>query len=119
VIFKSIFSSIVVSALFAAAASAKPVCGNASHYGHGDGYHGRIAADGSRFNAYGLSTAHRWLPFGTKLRVTNQGNGKSVVVRVTDKGPFIPGRILDLSYGAFKAIASPSQGVVKVCFEQI
>jgi len=119
VIFKSIFSSIVVSALFAAAASAKPVCGNASHYGIGDSYHGRIAADGSRFNAYGLTTAHRWMPFGSKLRVTNPSNGKSVVVRVVDRGPFIPGRVLDLSYGAFKAIASPRQGVVRVCFEQI
>ena len=108
-----------MSALFAAAASAKPVCGNASHYGHGDGYHGRIAADGSRFNAYGLSTAHRWLPFGTKLRVVNVNNGKSVVVRVTDRGLFIPGRMLDFSYGAFKAIASPNQGVVRVCFERI
>lgn len=118
-IFKSIFSSIVVSALFAAAASGKPVCGNASHYGHGDGYHGRIAADGSRFNAYGLSTAHRWLPFGTRLRVVNPSNAKSVVVRVTDRGPFIPGRSLDLSYGAFKAIASPGKGVVRVCYTEI
>jgi len=108
-----------VSALFAAAASAKPVCGNASHYGHGDNFHGRIAADGSRFNAYGLSTAHRWLPFGTKLRVVNVNNGKSVVVRVTDKGPFVPGRVLDLSYGAFRTIASPEQGVARVCFERI
>lgn len=118
-IIKSIFSSIVLSAVFAGAASGKPVCGNASHYGHGDIYHGRIAADGSRFNAYGLSTAHRWLPFGTKLRVVNPSNGKSVVVPVTDRGPFIPGRSLDLSYGAFKAIANPDQGVVRVCYREV
>lgn len=118
-IIKSIFSSIVLSAVFAGAASGKPVCGNASHYGHGDIYHGRIAADGSRFNAYGLSTAHRWLPFGTKLRVVNPSNGKSVVVPVTDRGPFIPGRSLDLSYGAFKAIANPDQGVVRVCYTEV
>jgi len=91
----------------------------ASHYGIGDGYHGRIAADGSRFDAYGLTTAHRWMPFGSKLRVTNPSNGKSVVVRVTDRGPFVPERVLDLSYGAFRTIADPGQGVVKACFERV
>jgi len=118
-IFKAIVSSSIVSVLFAAAACAKPVCGMASHYGIGDGYHGRIAADGSRFDAYGLTTAHRWMPFGAKLRVTNPSNGKSVVVRVTDRGPFVPGRALDLSYGAFRTIADPGQGVMRVCFERI
>lgn len=90
-------------------------CGVASHYGRGDGYHGRRAADGSRFNAYGLSTASRRLPFGTILHVTNASNGKTVVVKVTDRGPFAGRRVLDLSYGAFAAIASPRQGIVKVC----
>ena len=118
-IFKAIVSSSIVSVLFAAAACAKPVCGMASHYGIGDGYHNRIAADGSRFNAYGLTTAHRWMPFGTKLRVTNPNNGRSVVVRVTDRGPFVPGRVLDLSYGAFRAIADPGNGVARVCFERV
>ena len=119
-IFKSIFSSIVVSALFAAAASAKPVCGNASFYGgHGDPYAWGTMANGQAMNPAAMITAHKTLPFGTKLRVVNVNNGRSVVVRVTDRGPFIPGRVLDLSYGAFKAIASPRQGVVKVCFEQI
>jgi rare lipoprotein A len=56
------------------------------------------------------------LPFGTKLKVTNQANGKSVVVRVNDRGPFVGGRDLDLSYGAFVAIASPGQGVANVCY---
>ena len=118
-IIKAIISSSIVSALFAAAACAKPVCGMASHYGVGDGYHGRTAADGSRFNAYGLTTAHRWMPFGSKLRVTNPSNGRSVVVRVTDRGPFVPDRVLDLSYGAFGTIADPGQGVAKVCFGRI
>ena len=118
-IFKAIISSSIVSVLFAAAACAKPTCGMASHYGVGDSYHGRIAADGSRFDAYGLTTAHRWMPFGTKLRVTNPSNGRSVVVRVTDRGPFVPGRVLDLSYGAFRTIADPRQGVARVCFERI
>jgi len=118
-IIKAIISSSIVSALFAAAACAKPVCGMASHYGVGDGYHNRTAADGSRFNAYGLTTAHRWAPFGSKFRVTNPRNGRSVVVRVTDRGSFVPGRVLDLSYGAFGTIADPGQGVASICFERI
>jgi rare lipoprotein A len=118
-IIKAFFHSAIASVLFAAAACAKPACGMASHYGIGDGYHGRIAADGFRFDAYGLTTAHRWQPFGNKLRVTNPSNGRSVVVRVTDRGPFVPGRVLDLSYGAFRTIADPGQGVARVCFERI
>jgi len=91
-------------------------CSLASHYGIGDGYHGRTTANGERYNAYGHSTAHRSLPFGTRLKVTNQMNGKSVVVRVNDRGPFVGGRSLDLSYGAFTEIASPGSGVARVCY---
>ena len=91
-------------------------CSLASHYGIGDGYHGRTTANGERYNAYGHSTAHRSLPFGTRLRVTNQTNGKSVIVRVNDRGPFVAGRSLDLSYGEFTKIASPGSGVARVCY---
>ena len=66
-------------------AKAASGCSLASHYGIGDGYHGQIAANGERFNAYSNSVAHKWLPFGTRLRVTNQSNGKSVIVRVNDR----------------------------------
>jgi rare lipoprotein A len=94
-------------------------CSLASHYGIGDGYHGQTTANGERFNAYGNSVAHKWLPFGTRLRVTNQRTGKSVIVRVNDRGPYIAGRDLDLSYGAFSTIASPSQGVARICYSQV
>jgi rare lipoprotein A len=94
-------------------------CSLASHYGIGDGYHGQTTANGERFNAYGNSVAHKWLPFGTRLRVTNQRTGKSVIVRVNDRGPYIAGRDLDLSYGAFSTIASPSQGVATICYSQV
>ena len=100
-------------------AKAASGCSLASHYGVGDSYHGQITANGERYNAYGKSVAHRWLPFGTRLRVTNQSNGRSVVVRVTDRGPFIASRDLDLSYGAFASIASPSNGVARVCYRVI
>jgi rare lipoprotein A len=100
-------------------AQAASGCTLASHYGVGDGYHGLTTANGERYNAYGLSTAHRTLPFGTRLRVTNPSNGKSVVVRVNDRGPFVGGRDLDLSYGAFSSIASPGQGVTRVCYSRV
>jgi rare lipoprotein A len=100
-------------------AKAASGCSLASHYGVGDGYHGLTTANGERYNAYGHSTAHRSLPFGTRLRVTNQSNGKSVIVRVNDRGPFVVGRSLDLSYGAFTKIASPGSGVVRVCYSRM
>ena len=100
-------------------AKAASGCSLASHYGVGDGYHGQIAANGEIYNAYGLSAAHRSLPFGTKLKVTNQDNGRSVIVRINDRGPYIAGRSLDLSYGAFGKIASPGQGVANVCYTRV
>ncbi|CAF34223.1 hypothetical protein S-PM2d158 [Synechococcus phage S-PM2] len=97
-------------------AKAASGCSLASHYGIGDGYHGQRTANGERYNAYGKSVAHRYLPFGTRLRVTNQRTGKSVIVRVNDRGPYVYDRDLDLSYGAFSTIAPPSQGVARVCY---
>jgi rare lipoprotein A len=94
-------------------------CGYSSHYGLGDNYHGQRAANGSRFNAYGMTAAHPWLPFGTKLLVKNRNNGKSVVVTVTDRGPYYGGRILDMSYGSFARIASPSQGEASICISRL
>jgi rare lipoprotein A len=116
---KTIFSlGAAVLALFPALpVSASPQrCTTASFYGHGDIYHGRRTASGERFNGYGLSTAHRTLPFGTKLKVTNPKTKRSVIVRTTDRGPFVAGRDLDLSYGAFIKIARASQGIARVCY---
>ena len=100
-------------------AEAASGCSMASHYGVGDGYHGQTTANGERYNAYGRSVAHRWLPFGTRLKVTNQSNGRTVIVRVNDRGPYVGGRDLDLSYGAFSTIAHPGQGVAKVCYTRV
>src|SRR5918995_7022236 len=72
--------------------------GTASWYG--PGFHGRTTANGERYNMYELTAAHRSLPFGTKVRVTNRMNGKSVVVRINDRGPYGGGRVIDLSRGA-------------------
>ncbi len=75
---------------------------------------GYKTANGETFDPNLLTAAHRTLPFGTKLRVTNEKTGKSVVVRVNDRGPFIPGRELDLSYSAAESLGMIEQGVSKV-----
>jgi rare lipoprotein A len=116
-LFKLLSASLLsVFAFLPSPALARSGCGYASHYGHGDSFHGRTAADGSRFNAYGLTLASRSIPFGVKVRITNPATGKSVIAKSTDRGPFVPGRVLDLSYGTFAAIANPSKGVTKVCY---
>jgi len=112
-------ASLALGAFAPVAVEAASSCAHASFYGLGDGFHGLRAADGSRFDAHGLTTAHKTLPFGTRLRVTNPANNRSVTVTVTDRGPFIAGRSLDLSYGAFSRIASPGQGVARVCFAKV
>jgi rare lipoprotein A len=94
-------------------------CGVASWYGLGDGFAGKRTASGQRFDPYAMTTAHRSLPFGTRIRVTNQSNGKSVLVTGTDRGPYVAGRILDLSYGAFARIAHPDQGTARVCYSRV
>lgn len=89
--------------------------GMASWYG--PGFHGNLSASGERFNQYELTAAHRSLPLGTRVRVTNLNNGRSVVVRINDRGPFIGGRIIDLSMGAASEIGMMSSGVAPVQVE--
>ncbi len=89
--------------------------GKASFYGY-DGS-GNRTATGERFNPEGMTAAHRNLPFGTRVRVTNTRNGRSVVVRINDRGPFIRGRVLDLSYGAARILGMLGQGVAPVRIE--
>jgi len=81
---------------------------------YGEKFHGRPTSSGERYDMHGLTAAHKTLVFGTKLRVTNPDTGKSVDVVVNDRGPFIPGRDLDLSYGAADAIGLSEKGVGRV-----
>ena len=81
---------------------------------YGKKFHGRPTSSGERYDMHGLTAAHKTLVFGTKLRVTNPDTDKSVNVLVNDRGPFIPGRDLDLSYGAAKAIGLTEKGVGRV-----
>jgi rare lipoprotein A len=86
--------------------------GKASYY-----WQGQQTASGARFNPNGMTAAHRTLPFGTRVRVTNHSNGRSVVVTINDRGPFVGGRIIDLSRGAAQAISMTGAGVASVSLE--
>ncbi len=91
------------------------ISGMASWYG--PGFHGGTTANGERFNQYTLTAAHPNLPFGTPVRVTNKYNGRSVVVRINDRGPYSGGRVIDLSKGAAQVIGLVSSGVAPVRLE--
>ncbi len=84
---------------------------------YGPSFHGRAAADGSAYDQDGLTAAHRTLPMGSTVRVTNLATGQEVYVRITDRGPFVRGRILDLSMGAAKAVGLYRMGVGRVRIE--
>ena len=96
------------------AAHAQSWTGKASFYSHGS-----RTASGARFNPGALTAAHRTLPFGSRLRVTNLANHRSVLVTVNDRGPFTGGRILDLSAGAASVIGMRQSGVAQVRIERL
>src|SRR5690606_8758352 len=75
-------------------------------------------ANGERMNPAAMTAAHRSLPFGTKVKVTNQRNGKAVVVRINDRGPFIKGRVIDVSKAAAQALGFVGAGHTKICLER-
>jgi rare lipoprotein A len=102
----------LAGALLVAASTvpASAQCGGASWYALYS-----QTASGEPMNPAELTAAHRSLPFGTRLKVTNQKNGKSVVVRINDRGPFIKGRVIDLSKAAAKQLGFVSSGVTNIC----
>jgi rare lipoprotein A len=107
--------ALVLFALTPAVVHAKQ-CTTASYYG--SEYHGRRTANGETYNQWALTAAHPYLPFGTRLRVVNQNNGRSVNVRINDRGPFIGGRGIDLSTAAMQAI-NGGGGLASVCYRSI
>ena len=96
-------------------ATDSPEVGLASWYG--EPHHGRLTASGEVFDMTGLTAAHRTLPLGTRLRVVNLENGRVVRVRVNDRGPYVEGRVLDLSREAARALEMVERGVALVKFE--
>ena len=119
---KTLISNATITALSATlvlfapvdAFSASAGCGGASWYA----LYSKTAS-GERMNPSKLTAAHRSMAFGTKLKVTNKHNGKSVIVRINDRGPFIRGRVLDLSKAAAQDIGLLQAGAAKVCYEVI
>lgn len=91
--------------------------GHASYYGKE--LAGKRTASGEKFNPSGMTAAHRNLPFGTRLKVTNLQNNKSVVVRINDRGPFVRGRTLDVSLGAAQALGFVGRGTARVTMEAL
>lgn len=91
--------------------------GQASYYAMK--FHNRKTASGETFDQYAHTAAHKKLPFGTKVKVTNTQNRKSVIVRINDRGPFVKGRIIDLSRSAFERIGNLKSGVIPVKIEVI
>lgn len=91
--------------------------GKASWYGNQ--FHGKKTASGDKYNMHEYTAAHKTLPFGTKVKITNQKNGKSVIVEVNDRGPFVKTREFDLSRAAFNEIGDASNGVLSIEYEVI
>jgi len=103
-----------VALVCAAVAPARAETCIASQYGIGDGYHGRRTASGERFNTYAMTAAHRTRAFGSRVTVTNLRGGRTVQVRITDRGPFVRGRCIDLSRAAANAIGMGGTARVSV-----
>lgn len=86
---------------------------------YGEDFHGKKTANGERYDMYAMTAAHRTLPFGTRVRVTNLGNGNKTEVRINDRGPFIPGRIIDLSRSGAKELGMLGPGTARVLVEAV
>ncbi|MCK5426449.1 MAG: septal ring lytic transglycosylase RlpA family protein [Thermodesulfovibrionia bacterium] len=123
--FIKIFLPLFVLLYFSSCASSPPavVQPPASDYvvasWYGKKFHGRLTASGERYNMYDFTCAHKQFPFGTRLRVTNVRNNRSVIVKVNDRGPFIRGRDIDLSYAAARQIGLVKAGVGRVRIQHL
>ena len=115
--FLIMFSLVLLSGFFVPVVEshAAKQCGGASWYD----FKGRKTASGERMNPNAMTAAHRKLRFGSKVRVTNRRNGRSVVVRINDRGPFIRGRVIDLSKAAAARLGYLRRGHTSVCIQKI
>ena len=86
---------------------------------YGPGFHGKLTANGERYDMHSMTAAHKLLPFGTKLKVTNKSNGRSIVVRVNDRGPFVADRVIDLTRTGAEQIGMLAKGTAPVVLESV
>ena len=91
--------------------------GTASWYG--PGFHGKTTANGETYNQYAMTAAHKLLPLGTKVRVTHMGNGRSIIVRINDRGPFVDDRVIDLSRAAANRLNILGPGTARVRIQSL
>ena len=110
-------AALATGLLFSVTGTAFAQCGGASWYG--PGFHGKTAASGERFDQNAMTAAHKSLPFGTVVRVTDQHTGKSVQVKINDRGPFHRNRIIDLSKAAAAKLGIQRAGTGKVCVDAV
>ena len=115
----SFFLGLSLSPNYANAKNNSPMVQEGTASWYGGKFHGRKTASGERFNTYDLTAAHRTLPMNTLVKVTNLSNGKSVVVRINDRGPYVGKRVIDLSYSAANELGFVKRGVAKVRLERI
>lgn len=113
---KAVFVAAIAAAFFSSTA-AYAQCGGASWYG--PGFNGKRAASGEIFNENAMTAAHRSLPFGTKVMVTDQRTGNAIEVTINDRGPFHGGRIIDLSKAAATKLGFRNRGTTSVCLSQL
>lgn len=114
---KAVSVAALAAALLSLSTAAYAQCGGASWYG--PGFNGKKAASGEIFNENAMTAAHRSLPFGTKLMVTDQRTGSQIQVTINDRGPFHGGRIIDLSKAAATKLGFRNRGTTAVCIEQL
>ena len=97
----------------------RTIKGISSFYGLNDGFHGKLTANGEVFDMNAMTAAHKTLPLGSLVRITNLANDKSVTVRINDRGPYVQGRILDCSYGVAKDLGFVDEGTASVRIDVI
>ena len=107
----------VTAVLFSVSSPSYAQCGGASWYG--PGFNGKAAASGEIFNENAMTAAHRTLPFGTKIKVTDQRTGREIEVTINDRGPFVGKRIIDLSKAAATQLGFRNRGVTSVCLSAL
>ena len=113
---KAVFVA-AIAAAFLSSTAAYAQCGGASWYG--PGFNGKRAASGEIFNENAMTAAHRSLPFGTRVMVTDQRTGNAIEVIINDRGPFHGGRIIDLSKAAATKLGFRNRGTTSVCLSQL
>ncbi|MDP2782202.1 septal ring lytic transglycosylase RlpA family protein [Devosia sp.] len=114
---KTLSIAALAAVMFSVSSAAYAQCGGASWYG--PGFNGKTAASGEIFNENAMTAAHRSLPFGTKVKVTDQRTGSEIEVTINDRGPFVGKRIIDLSKAAATKLGFRNRGVTSVCLSQL